>query len=57
MAAGGVEPHDGAALVRHLQAAADMHRGGRRHLAVLHHGELGGAAADVDVEDALPLGV
>ena len=40
-------------LFDHLQAAADMDRRGRHHLAVFDQRELGGAAADVDVEDAL----
>ena len=49
---GRVEPDDAAAL-DHLEPAAHMHRRGGDHLAVLDHGELGGAAADIDVEDAL----
>ena len=53
IAAGRIEPHDIALLVDHLQAAADMHRRGRGHEALLDDRELGGAAADVDVEDAL----
>ena len=36
------------------QAPADRDRGGRDDLAVLDQGELGGAAADVDVEDRAP---
>ena len=52
---GGIEPDDAAGL-DHLEPAADMHRRGGDDLAVLDHGELGGAAADVDVEDALALG-
>ena len=52
VAAGRVEPYDPAVLVDHLQAAADMHRGGRDHAALLDQAELGGAAADIDVEDA-----
>ena len=52
MFAGRIEPDD-LAVFDHLQAAADMHRGGRDHLAVLDQAELGGAAADVDIEDAL----
>ena len=55
VAAGRIEPHDPAVLVDHLQPAADMHRGGRDHAALLDQAELGGAAADVDVEDALAL--
>ena len=50
--AGGIEPDD-LAVLDHLQPAADMDRGGRDHLAVLDQAELGGAAADIDVEDAL----
>ena len=50
-----VEPHDPAFRIDHLEPAADMHRGGRRHLAAFDHGELGGAAADIDVKDALAL--
>ena len=54
MFAGGIEPHD-VAVLNHLQAPADVHGGGRDHLALLDQAELGGAAADVDVEDALAL--
>ena len=43
------------AVLDHLQPAADMDRGGRDHLAVLDQAEFGGAAADVDIEDALVL--
>jgi hypothetical protein len=50
-----IEPHDPADVVDHLQSAADMQRGRRGHVAVLDDTELGGAAADVDVEDALAL--
>ena len=39
----------------HLQPAADMHGCGSNHLAVLDQAEFGGAAADIDVEDALVL--
>ena len=53
IAAGRIEPHDVALVVDHLQPAADMHRRGGGHEALLDDGELGGAAADVDVEDAL----
>ena len=49
-----IEPGD-LAVLDHLQPAADMDRGGRDHLAVLDQAELGGAAADVDIEDALVL--
>jgi hypothetical protein len=52
MLAGRVEADD-LAVLDHLQAAADMHRGGRDHFAVFDQAELGGAAADVDIEDAL----
>ena len=38
-----------------FRPAADVDGGGRGHLAVLNQPELGGAAADVDVEDALAL--
>ncbi len=55
VAAGRIEPDDAADLVDHLQAAADMHGGGRHHIAILDDAELGGAASDVDVEDALGL--
>ena len=54
-AAGRIEPHDAADVVDHLQPAADMQRGGRDHVALLDDGELGGAAADIEVEDALAL--
>src|SRR5262249_56180824 len=50
-----IEPHDPADVVDHLQPAADVQRSGRGHVAVLDDTELGGAAADVDVEDALTL--
>ena len=46
---------DDLAVLHDLQAPADMHGGGRDHLALFHQAELGGAAADVDVEDALAL--
>ena len=52
MLAGGIEPDD-FAVFDHLQAATDMYRGGCDHLAVLDKAELGGAAADVDIENAL----
>ena len=52
MLAGRIEADD-LAVLDHLQAAADMHRGGRDHLAVVDEAELGGAAADVDIENAL----
>ena len=50
--AGWIEADD-LAVFDHLQAAADMHRGGRDHLAVLDKAQLSGAAADVDIENAL----
>ena len=50
--AGRVEADDPHVLVDHLQAAADVDGGGDHHLAALDQTELGGAAADVDVEDA-----
>ncbi len=53
---GRIEADDEAVVVNDLKPAADVHGGGRQHLAVLHDRELGGAAADVDIEDALPLG-
>ena len=40
-------------VVDHLQPAADMHGRGGDDVAALDQRELGGAAADVDVEDAL----
>ena len=49
-----IEPDD-LAVLDHLQPAADMDRGGRDHLAVLDQAEFRGAAADVDIEDALVL--
>ena len=55
MLAGRIEPDDVAAVVDHLQTAADVDGRGRDHAAVLDQRELGGAAADVDVEDALAL--
>ena len=55
MLPGGIEPDDAAVVVDHLQPAADMDRRGRDHVALLDQRELGGAAADVDVEDALAL--
>ena len=51
--AGRIEPDDPPVLLDHLQAAADVHGGGRDHAALLDQRELGRAAADVDVEDAL----
>ena len=50
-----IQPHDAADAVDHLQPAADMQRRGRDHVALGDDGELGGAAADVEVEDALAL--
>ena len=41
--------------VDHLQTPADVDGSGRDHAAVLDQRELGGAAADVDVENALAL--
>ena len=55
MLAGRIEPDDAAALVDDLQPAADMDGRRRDHPAILDQRELGGAAADVDVEDALVL--
>ena len=52
MLSGRIEPHDLAAL-DDLQAAADMHGCGRDHFAVLDQSEFCGAAADIDIEDAL----
>ncbi len=49
---GRVEPDD-LAVLDDLEAAADMHCGGGDHFAVLDQAELGGAAADIDIEDAL----
>ena len=53
MAAGGIETHNAAGRVHDLQPPADMHSGGGNDVALFDHGELGGAAADVDVENAL----
>src|SRR5215470_12692899 len=53
--AGWIEPHDAADVVHHLQASADVDRRSRDHPTLIHDRELGGAAADVDVEDALAL--
>ena len=50
-----VEPDDAADVVDHLQPAADMQRRGRDHVALGDDGNLGGAAADIEVEDALAL--
>src|SRR5262245_39323026 len=50
-----IEPHDPADVVDHLQPTADMQRSRRGHVTVLDDTELGGAAADVDVEDAFTL--
>ncbi len=53
---GRVEADDEAIAVDDLEPAADVYGGGRHHLAALHHGELGGAATDVDVENACVFG-
>ena len=53
IASGRIEPHDTAALVHHLQPPADVHGRSRDDIALLDHRQLCGAAADVDVEDAL----
>ncbi len=50
-----VEPHDAAVVVDHLQSPADVNGGGRDDAALFQDGELGRAATDVDVEDALVL--
>ena len=47
-----VEPRDHAAGIGHQQAAAAVDSGGGHQLAAVDQTELGGAAADVDVEDA-----
>jgi hypothetical protein len=52
MFSGRIEPRD-PALLDHLQPPADMDRGGGDDLAVFDEAELGGAAADIDVENAL----
>ena len=57
MLPGRVEAHDVVRVVDHLQAAADMDGRRDHHLALLDHRQLGRAAADVDVEDALVLGM
>ncbi len=46
-----IEPRD-AAILDHDETAADVDGCGLLHLAVHHDRELGGAAADVDVDDA-----
>ena len=55
ISAGRIEPHDLAPLVHDLQPPADMHGRGGEHPAALDQRQLGGAAADIDVEDALAL--
>ena len=52
LGASGIESHDAVRGIDDLQAAADMDRRGGDDLPALNDGELGGAAADVDVEDA-----
>ena len=55
MLSGRIEPDDPAVAVDHLKPAADVDGGGRDDAALLDQRELGRAAADVDVEDALAL--
>ena len=50
--AAGLQDGDGAAIVGSDEASADVECGGALDAAVLNGGELGGAAADVDVKDA-----
>jgi hypothetical protein len=53
--AGWIKPHDAAGLIHDLEAPANVQRRRRNHGAFIDNGELGGAAADVDVEDAFVL--
>ena len=48
-----IKPHDLAAF-RHLQTSANVHGGCGDDLAALDQAQLGGAAANVDVEHAPP---
>jgi len=50
--ASGIEPHDAPVTVHHLQPPANMNRGSGDDAAALDEGELRGAAANVDVEQA-----
>ena len=51
--AGGIETNDAEILVDHLQASADMISGGRQNAALFDQRQLGRAAANVDIENAL----
>ena len=48
-AAGFLQPHDLVLLIEHDEPRADIDRGDVEHLAVRAHGDLRGAAADIDV--------
>src|SRR5712671_4665896 len=52
MAPGRIQPHDAPLFIDDQQPAPHVHGGGSDHLPPLDKGELGGAAADVDVEYA-----
>src|SRR6516164_4587934 len=47
-----LEHRNNAGVVDGEQPSADMKRGGAENLSVFSHGQLGGAAADIDVENA-----
>src|SRR5439155_3851800 len=53
MAPGRIQPHDAPLFIDDQQPAPHVHGGGSDHLPPLDKGELGRAAADVDVEYAL----
>ena len=52
---GRIEPHDPPTLVHHLQPTPDMQRRGGNHGPLLDNPELGGAAADIDIENPFVL--
>ena len=49
--AGRIQAHDFARFIHHQQTAADMQGSGRLDLAAFDNGQLGGAAADINIED------
>jgi len=50
-APGRIEPRDAVLAVHHQQASANVHRRRFQHAPALDHRELGGPAADIDIED------
>ena len=49
---GGIEAGDAVFLIHDQQPAANMHCGGMQYLALFNHAQLGGAAANIDIQDS-----